>query len=256
MRQLPGDKEHFGEAWERLFTPAFAHRGLWSPQGPPENSLAAFQAACAGGYGIELDVQLSGDGEAMVFHDETLERLTGAEGRLRDRSRADLAQLRLSGTEEPIPTLAEALVEIGHRAMVLVEIKTPFGHVGPLEERVCEVLLDHNGPSAILAFNPYVHQWFAQHHPQVLRGLNSYRWNDASAAKMAPEQRRAYAALEQVDIARPHFLSLSLDMIKSERAVALRREGRPLIGWTARSAEAFEAAKADCDNLIFEGFTA
>ena len=113
MKAKPRPEIHeFGEAWELLFRPPVAHRGLWTPGGAPENSLAAFQAACAGGYGIELDVQLSADGEAVVFHDWTLERLTGAEGRLTDRSLADLRELRLAGTEEGIPTLAEVLVDI------------------------------------------------------------------------------------------------------------------------------------------------
>ena len=70
--ELEQPATRFGEAWQRLFAPAIAHRGLWTPDGPPENSLAAFQGACAAGYGIELDVQLSADGEAMVFHDEDL----------------------------------------------------------------------------------------------------------------------------------------------------------------------------------------
>ena len=77
-------KDRFGEAWDHLFHPPIAHRGLWSPDGPPENSLGAFQAACAAGYGIELDVQLSADGEAVVFHDDKLERMAGARGRIRD----------------------------------------------------------------------------------------------------------------------------------------------------------------------------
>jgi glycerophosphoryl diester phosphodiesterase len=74
-------KDRFGEAWDFVFAPAIAHRGLWTQDGPPENSLAAFEAACEAGYGIELDVQLSSDGEAMVFHDSKLQRLTGREGR-------------------------------------------------------------------------------------------------------------------------------------------------------------------------------
>jgi glycerophosphoryl diester phosphodiesterase len=86
-------RSRFGESWDLLFRPPIAHRGLWSPDGPPENSLGAFQAACAAGYGIELDVQLSADGEAMVFHDDKLERLTGAPGRIRDRSAAELGEL-------------------------------------------------------------------------------------------------------------------------------------------------------------------
>ena len=172
-------KAAFGEAWGRLFDPPIAHRGLWSPGGAPENSLAAFQAACAGGYGIELDVQLSADGEAMVFHDTKLERMTGAEGRLSDHKAGDLTRLALLGTDETIPTLSETLTLVGHRAMVLIEIKAAAGDVGALEKRVHEVLIDHNGPTAVIGFNPYSHGWFAQHHPKILRGLNShaYAWS-------------------------------------------------------------------------------
>src|ERR1700751_3310329 len=108
MRERSG-QERFGVAWEMLFAPAIAHRGLWTKDGPPENSLAAFEAACEAGYGIELDVQLSSDGEAMVFHDSKLERLTGREGRVRDHTAADLAAMKLPGGEETIPTLADTL---------------------------------------------------------------------------------------------------------------------------------------------------
>lgn len=249
-------KEQFGEAWERLFSPAIAHRGLWAPGGAPENSLGAFQAACAAGYGIELDVRLSADGEAMVFHDERLERMTNGEGRVADHTAADLCALRLVGTDEPIPTLAEALVEVGHRAMILIELKTPFGEVGPLEKRVSEVLLDHNGPTALIGFNPYSHAWFAQHHPQILRGLDSYAWRDEAADKVAPEQRRAFAALEQVELARPDFLALGLDILPSPKADVLRAAGMPVIAWTVRSPDDWSAVSDHCDNFIFEGFTA
>lgn len=247
---------HFGEAWGLLFAPPIAHRGYWSPDGAPENSLAAFQAACAHDYGIELDVQLSADGEAMVFHDAKLERMTGAEGRIGDHTRADLEPLRLAGTEEAIPTLAEALAVIGHRALVQIELKTAAGDVGPLEKRVHEVLIDHNGPVAVIGFNPYSHAWFAQHHPKLLRGLNSYGYADEGARKLAPEQRQAYARLEQVSLARPHFLALGVDMLPSPKAAELRRQGMPVIAWTVRGAETWDALKPHCDNLIFEGFAA
>jgi glycerophosphoryl diester phosphodiesterase len=249
-------KAAFGEAWERLFDPPIAHRGLWSPDGAPENSLAAFQAACSGGYGIELDVQLTADGEAMVFHDARLERLTGVEGRLCDHTAADLAQLRLAGTDETIPTLSETLTLVGHRAMVLIEVKTPAGEVGALEKRVHEVLIDHNGPTAVIGFNPYSHAWFAHHHPKILRGLDSYAYADEAARKTAPEQRRAFAALEHVSIAKPHFLALGVDMLPSKRADALRKTGMPVMAWTVRSPAQWEGLRAHCDNLIFEGFAA
>ena len=252
----PEPHTRFGEAWDLLFKPPVAHRGLWSPSGAPENSLAAFQAACAHGYGVELDVQLSADGEAMVFHDSHLERLTGAPGRLADHSAADLGQLRLAGTDETIPTLAEALILVGHRALVQIELKTPAGEVGPLERRVHEVLIDHNGPAAVIGFNPYAHAWFAQHHPKVLRGLNSYAYADDGARKLAPEQRRAYARLEHVSLARPHFLALGVDLLPSAPAAALRQAGLPVLAWTLRSPEQWAQLKPHCDNLIFEGFAA
>lgn len=248
--------EVFGEAWERLFDPPVAHRGLWTPDGAPENSLASFQAACAHGYGIELDVQLTADGEAVVFHDDRLERMTGQEGRLRDHTAAELGAMALKGTDETIPTLADTLTMIGHRAMVFIELKTPFGEVGPLEKRVTDVLVDHNGPTAVIGFNPYSHAWFADHHPQILRGLDSYSWNDEGARKLAPEVRKSLAALEQVELARPDFLALGLDMLPSPRADLYRAKGMPIIAWTVRSPDQWDGVSDHCDNLIFEGFHA
>ena len=247
-------KQRFGEAWERLFEPAVAHRGLWSPDGAPENSLAAFQAACAAGYGIELDVQLSADGEAMVFHDDDLERMTGAAGRIGDRTAADLADLKLNGSDEGIPTLAETLALVGHRAMVHVELKTPYGQVGPLEQRVHDILIDHSGPICVIGFNPYSHAWFAERYPGVLRGLDSYSYK--KAPQMTEAQRASFANLEHVAIARPHFLALGLDMLPSPKAAAYREQGMPIVAWTVRRPDQWEAIKDSCDNLIFEGFAA
>ena len=249
-------KDQFGEAWERLFGPPIAHRGLWSPDGAPENSLGAFQAACGGGYGIELDVQLSADGEAMVFHDASLKRMAGQEGRIADHSAADLGAMRLNNTDETIPTLADALTEIGRRAMVHIEIKIPFGEVGPLERRVHEILIDHNGPTCVIGFNPYSHAWFADHHPKILRGLDSYSYNGGDAKHLSPEVRKSYAQLGHVNLARPHFLALGLDMLPHPKAESLRKGGMPVIAWTVRDPAAWEAVRDHCDNLIFEGYAA
>jgi glycerophosphoryl diester phosphodiesterase len=249
-------KKIFGEAWDLLFAPAIAHRGLWTADGYPENSLGAFQAACAAGYGIELDVQISADGEAVVFHDASLGRMTGVDGRVADHTAEELGRMRLSGTEETIPTLSDALALVGHRAMVHIEIKSAFGDVGRLERRVHEVLIDHNGPTCVIGFNPYSHAWFADHHPKVLRGLDSYSYRDGEARHLAPELRKSFARLEHVELARPHFLALSLDMLPNSRADALRAGGMPIVAWTVRNPQQWTAVKAHCDNLIFEGFAA
>jgi glycerophosphoryl diester phosphodiesterase len=244
----------FGEAWDLIFSPPIAHRGLWRPAGPPENSLAAFEAACEAGYGIELDVQLSADGEAVVFHDAALQRLTGNPGRVADHAARDLARMTLPGGEEIIPTLAEALALVGRRAMVLVELKTPYGEVGPLEQRARDILIDHAGPAAVIGFNPYSHAWFADRHRDILRGLDSHAYSGPDAARLAPEQRKSFACLEHVAIARPHFLALGLDMLPSPKADDLRAEGVPVVAWTIRSPAEWARVEAHCDNFIFEGF--
>lgn len=244
----------FGESWDLLFHPPVAHRGLWTPDGAPENSLGAFQAACQAGYGVELDVQLSADGEAVVFHDDKLKRMTGAEGKIGDYSAADLAQMRLAGTDEYVPTLLETLAVIGRRAMVHVELKTPYGEVGPLEQRVHEVLMDHVGPTCVIGFNPYSHAWFADRFPGVLRGLDSYDYK--RAPQLADVQREAFARLEHVAIARPHFLAMHIGMLPDERVAKYRAEGMPVVGWTVRDPAQWDAVKDHCDNLIFEGFAA
>jgi glycerophosphoryl diester phosphodiesterase len=249
-------KATFGEAWDLLFSPPIAHRGLWGRDGYPENSLGAFQAACAAGYAIELDVQLSADGEAVVFHDATLERMTSAKGRVADHTAEDLSAMRLAGADETIPTLADALALVGHKAMVHIEVKSAFGQVGRLERRVCEVLIDHNGPTCVIGFNPYSHAWFAERHPKMLRGLDSYSYRDSEARHLAPELRKSFARLDHVDIARPHFLALSLDMLPNAKADTLRSKGMPVIAWTVRKPEEWAAVKPHCDNLIFEGFAA
>ena len=247
--------QRFGLAWDLIFGPPIAHRGLWSRSGPPENSLAAFEAACEAGYGIELDVQLSSDGEAMVFHDDDMKRLTGVAGRIADHTAEDLGRTRLAGSDETIPTLADTLTVVGKRAMVHVELKTPYGEVGALEQRVHEILIDHAGPVAVIGFNPYSHAWFADRHPKVLRGLDSDSYADIRR-RIAPEQRRAFAKLEHVALARPHFLALGVDMLPSPKADEMRAAGMPIVAWTVRSPAEWDGLKDHCDNLIFEGYPA
>ena len=244
----------FGEAWDHLTGAPLAHRGLWAPDAAPENSLGAFQHAAENGYGVELDVRLSADGEAMVFHDDTLARMTGAEGRVRDHSAKALQALALNGSDETIPTLAEALAVIGHHSLVLIECKTASGEVGPLEQRVHDVLIDHKGPVAVIGFNAYSHAWFADRFPKILRGLNSHAYADGEA-RMSAEAVAALRALEHVAIAKPHFLALGLDMLPDAKAAEHRVKGLPVVAWTVRSPDQWSAVSEACDNYIFEGFT-
>lgn len=230
----------------RLLDRPFAHRGLWQVGGRPENSLSAFRAAAEAGYGVELDVQMSADGQAMVFHDEYLERMTAQAGIVEERTADALQGLRLLGSEETIPTLAQALAAIGDRSLVLVELKTPLGQEGPLEEAVADLLARHPGPAAVIGFNAVSHGWFAQRRPAVPRGL-SIRATGPETPRLSPQER--------FEVAQPGFLLPSLDMADSERVRAGRAEGLPVVVWTVRRDAEWEVARSFADNYIFEDMT-
>jgi glycerophosphoryl diester phosphodiesterase len=245
------------DAWAGLFRPPIAHRGLWTRDGAPENTLAAFDAAAKAGYGVELDVQLSADGEAVVFHDDRLDqRLTTTRGRVAQRTAAELAEVRVAGSRETIPTLKEALECVGARVLVLVELKVLGGDEGALERRVAAVLDAYDGPAAVISFNPRAIAWFADNRPARLRGLDSSAYHDALNWALSAEERRALAELEHVSLARPHFLGLGLDLLPSPSADALRAQGLPVVAWTLRSPEQWARVASHCDNLMFEGYLA
>ena len=130
-----------------------AHRGLHDRAlGRVENSLEAAEAAVAAGFGIECDVQLSADGEAMVFHDETLERLTAANGRVDARASADLAALVLEGGGT-LPTLARFLATVAGRVPLVIEIKSRGDGAGALAARATALVAGYAGPVALKSFD-------------------------------------------------------------------------------------------------------
>lgn len=238
-----------------LTGPAFAHRGLWGPGDAPENSLAAFDAACEAGYGIELDVRLSADGEAVVFHDETLMRLTGRRGRVADHTAGELAALRLIGADETVPTLRRVLDLVGRRAPLLVELKTRTGHEGRLERRVADLLHDFRGEAMVIGFNPAALASMRALAPRLPRGLNASAVVDESGRLVPSLPSRAYTDA-QLLAARPHALIPGQDLIPSRRLERLRADGLPVVTWTIRSPREHARVERAADNVIFEGWRA
>ncbi len=221
-----------------LLDAPIAHRGLWRTGGPAENSLAAFEAACQAGYGVELDVRLSADGEAMVFHDETLDRLTAEAGMVEERTAETLRATRLLGSDQFIPSLDQVLTRIGGLALILIELKTPAGQEGLLERRVAEILSDYEGSFGLLSFNADALAWMAGHAPYWPRGLNAGNAQQIAAAQDC----------------RADFLSVSLALADHPEVQAWRGDGKA-ISWTARSAADHARMAGLVDNVIFEGFT-
>ena len=148
----------------------YAHRGLHSrDRSIPENSLSAFRQAAQEGYGIELDVRLSKDGEVIVFHDDTLDRVCGVHARVDELTWEELRALRLYGTDEQIPLFSDVLRSIRGAEALIVEIKN-----GPRNRELCEktkALLDgYRGNVCIESFNPLIVAWFRVHARHLVRG--------------------------------------------------------------------------------------
>jgi glycerophosphoryl diester phosphodiesterase len=231
-------------SWLRQAT--YAHRGLHSG-GRVENSPSAFRAAIERGLGIECDVQRSRDGEAMVFHDWELDRLTGESGPVKEREAAELRRLHLSGSRDPIPTLPDLLREVDGRVPLLIEIKSRRDvRYSPLCLAVRRALEGYRGPVAVMSFDPRVVRWFRGHAPHLVRGLVVTE----EGRRTLTGRYRRHLSLWQ---ARPEFLAYDVRDLPSRFAAAQRKRGLPLLTWTVRSLELRERAREHAEAPIAEG---
>ena len=230
-----------------------AHRG-WHGPGRPENSLAAAEAAAQAGFAVECDVGLSADGEAMVFHDATLERMTGASGPLRARDAAALGALKLGGSDEPIPTLAALLALLAGRVPLVCEIKSAFDGDFRLAARAAEVAQAYAGPLAFKSFDPEIVAHLRQAGcPRPLGIVAEASYDDPYFAALTPAQKRECAAFTHIARTRPDFLSWSVDDLPHAAPSLTRFAGRPVMAWTVRRPDQWALARAYADQAVFEG---
>lgn len=226
---------------------AYAHRGLWSKR-LAENSLSAFRAAVEAGVGIELDVQLSADGEVVVFHDDHLGRVTGENARVREKTAEELAALSLSGTGEGVPTLKEVLAVVDGKVPLLVELKSDYART-LLCEKTAAILDTYKGPYMIESFHPFIVRWFRRHRPAVVRG-QLYSWVYGKRGNRSLSFLILSLLLLNV-AARPDFMAYD---VECQRVLPLRLclLWRPYrVVWTVRKKEQLLAAKG-ADTVIFE----
>jgi len=231
----------------------YAHRGLHS-DGKPENSIAAFEAAVQAGYGIELDVRLSKDGELVVFHDDTLDRMTGEVGRVDARTLAELKEIKLAGTEFVIPTFREVLDLVDGRVPLLVELKEDAGKLGVTRAAV-EMLKKYKGEYIIESFNPLAIAEVKKLSCAILRGVLSQNFLEI------PEYKKPlYAILSALllnVVARPDFIAFDHKGYKNASLKLIKGLFKtPCLSWTTRSEEEDRAALAHgFDSVIFEKYT-
>lgn len=209
----------------------FAHRGLHKmDRSVPENSIPAFDAAARIGYGVELDVRLSADGEVVVFHDDDLKRICGVDSRVDELSWAELSRLNLCGTPNRIPLLSEVLAVIDGRCPIIVELKRCRRHA-ELCRKTYDILSQYHGRWCVESFDPRIVFWFRRHAPQVLRGQLSARMHEL-APGCGKFQAFALSRLLTNFIARPHFIAYQVG--RKPLSVRLcELMGAMRVGWTS-----------------------
>jgi glycerophosphoryl diester phosphodiesterase len=243
-----------GPAW--LTARPFAHRGLHDAAASViENTVSAFSAALHHRYGIETDLQISADGEAMVHHDDTLGRLTEGRGRLAEMTATDIQKVRFQASADRILRLGELCDLVDGRVPVLLELKSHFDNDRRLAQRITDVLAAYTGPVAVMSFDPAmieVVRWIA---PHLTRGIVAERhyvhheWDRFSGT-----EKRLMAFLLHVNRTRPHFIAYGVKDLPTVAPLIARTLFRlPLLTWTVRSEADRSRAARWADQIIFEG---
>lgn len=231
----------------------YAHRGLFDNEVIPENSLSAFERAKEKGYGVELDVRLTGDGKVVVFHDPTLERMCGEKITVSDASYTRLSLHPLLGGNEKIPLLSEALEVLGGVTLIC-EIKAPENKADTkrLCEKTARILKNYNGKYCVHSFSPLVVRWFRKNAPKVVRGQLSAAFKDGAKVKGFSAFAMRHMLINF--IGRPDFISYHHADTRAA-GFNLTRLMRPgLIAWTVKGEEELNRAEKKFESFIFEGF--
>ena len=231
----------------------YAHRGLHDNTGTaPENSMASFQRAVDAGYGIELDVQLTKDRIPVIFHDETLERICGAEGKIRDYTYEELQQFTLCRSKEKIPRLEEFLQLVDGKVPLIIEMKA-YEKAGLVCAIADELIRKYRGIYCIESFDPREVLWYRLHRPEVVRGQLSSDFN-------RPQERESFVQLLVHYLltnwlCRPDFIAYDHHHKNNiSRRIAVRLFGALSVAWTIRSQQELDMAEDSFELFIFEGF--
>ncbi len=240
-----------------------AHRGLHdSANGVIENTLQAAAAAIAGCFAIECDIQLSADGEAIVFHDDTLDRLTDAMGPLSALSAAAIANLRINGSGEPPPTLAAFLDTVAGRTPIICELKSRFDGDWRIADRAVALAAAYEGPLAFKSFDHDLIAYLRLRRPHMappwgpcpIGLLAQASYDDPEWAALSAAQKRDWTDFDHYDLARPDFLSFKVDDLPHKIPFLVKElTGAPILTWTVRTAEQREAAHKWADQIVFDG---
>ena len=246
---------------DSFLTIPLAHRALHDRKaGRVENSRKSIQMALQSGYGIEMDLQLSADGHAMVFHDDLLDRLTGETGPLRARTRAELEKIQLKDDGGTIPALEDVLVQVAGRVPLLIEIKDQDGEMGPnvgtLEKATVKALAGYQGDVALMSFNPHSVAVLAEIAPDIPRGITTSSYEAQWWPEVPGPTRDILRDIPDYDRVGACFISHESTDLDRPRVAELKAKGAAILTWTIRSAKEEAEARRIVDNVTFEGYLA
>lgn len=234
-----------------------AHRGLHDAKaGIIENTVSAQKAAIERNHAIECDVQLTADGEAVVFHDFTLDRLTEGSGAVADFTAGALSAVPMRGTDDRIAPLASLLTLAAGRVPLVIEIKSGFDGDMRLPRRVLEIVKGYAGPFGLKSFDDQVVMEIRRLAPDIPRGIVAMAdYGDAEFDHLTAERKASLANLLHFDETRPDFLSWHVKDLPSAAPYLCRSQlGLPVMTWTVRTAEDQARARQHADQMVFEGF--
>ncbi len=233
-----------------------AHRGLHdASRGIIENTASAVGAAVAGNYGIEVDLQISRDGEAMVHHDDALGRLTEGSGPLAALSAAELKRIPFRATADRMMTLGDLCDLVAGRVTLVLEVKSRFDREERLLARITQVLAAYEGPVAAMSFDPYVLGGLRRMAPRLRRGIVAQRqFEHPGWPGLAPWRRRGMAHLLHAPITRPDFVAYRVDDLPAPATWLASLFEMLVLTWTVRTPAQIERAARWADQMIFEGF--
>ena len=233
-----------------------AHRAYHdAASGRVENTLSAVGAAIDKNFAIEVDLQLTADGAVVVFHDDTVDRLLQATGRVDAMTLASLKATAFKQGSDTVPTLAELLETVAGKVPLVIELKSNWDGNRRLEAAVAPLLAAYDGPAVVMSFDPdsmAVMQWLL---PTMPRGIVADRYTDLDEwGYLTPRQRFALRNLSAVPQVGAGFVSYDLNGLPSFAPSKVRANGLPLITWTVRTPEQAAKAKLYTDQITFEGF--
>ncbi len=237
----------------------YAHRGFHNNDGDaPENSIRAFELAVKNNYGIELDVQLTKDDKLVVFHDCTLKRVCGIDGKISEYNYDELQKFNLCYSNESIPLFSDVLAKVNGKVPLIIEIKF-YTNIAHVCEKTMECLKDYKGLYCVESFNPMGVAWFRKHYPNILRGQLSsnfkedYKNNETSGRKY---DLAAFCTRHLLSnfLARPDFIAYNHKYKNSISRRICKLLGSVGVTWTIHTHNDMKKCYDDFDMFIFQDF--